>query len=217
MKDLLIKPDAFRKKFDLPINLVYGKLGSIVAKFPWKNIYTQPIVITIEDVYVLAVPNVEEKEFDPLKQALEDLATKRAELLKLDEERIRELKKSMPPEAKTFTEKMLAKTINNVQLHFKNIHIRYEDSFTSPVQFAAGLTLGDLSIYSTDSDWGQEFRTVVNNRMFKLTKLDGLAAYMNCDSGKLFQHQSQKIFEKLFLESIARLDKQPLNYSYGNV
>ena len=31
-------------------------IGKLSAEIPWSNIYTKPVVVTIEDVFVLATP-----------------------------------------------------------------------------------------------------------------------------------------------------------------
>ena len=36
-------------------NLISGKL---TLKIPWKNLYTEPVIATIDGLYALAVPNV---------------------------------------------------------------------------------------------------------------------------------------------------------------
>ena len=51
-----VKPNAF-DSLKLPFRIVHGHIGRIDASVPWMNIYTEPIVIKISDVYVVAVPN----------------------------------------------------------------------------------------------------------------------------------------------------------------
>lgn len=214
LRNLKLKPDAL-KPLELPINMAYGKLGTLILKIPWKNIYTQPIVITMENVYVLATPNTDELPYNAARAEQAERDDKRERLSKLDEKR--ERRRTETPADKTLVEKFVAKTINNLQLHFKNIHIRYEDTVTSAVTMTAGVTLGELSVFSTDAEWGQTYRTTVPNRMFKLAKLDGLALYVNCDRGVLFKDQPVRLYEALFAQSIARLEKRPKGYSYGMV
>ena len=51
-----IKPNAF-DGLKLPFRLVHGHIGSINASVPWLNIYTEPIVIEISDIFAVIVPN----------------------------------------------------------------------------------------------------------------------------------------------------------------
>jgi vacuolar protein sorting-associated protein 13A/C len=49
------------------------------------------------------------------------------------------------PSADTFTEKLVAQIIKNLQIKIRNIHVRYEDKYTDAKRpFAAGVTLESL-------------------------------------------------------------------------
>lgn len=213
LKNLKLKQDAL-KELDLPIQTIYGKLGTLVLKIPWKNLYSQPVVVTIEDLYVLAAPNAAVR-YNAAKQDLAELTAKRAELLKLEELRDRELKKDDPATNKTFTEKLVAQIINNVQIRIKNVHIRYEDQSTSLVPFAFGVTLGSLTVHTTDADWRQTFLSEALKKVYKLANLDGLAVYMNCNT-VMFQSMPEARYDELFLQTIAKMDERPAEYTYGN-
>jgi hypothetical protein len=41
----------------LPVQTVYGHLGSLVLKTSWKNLYYANIEVYIDKLYLLAVPN----------------------------------------------------------------------------------------------------------------------------------------------------------------
>lgn len=50
------------------------------------------------------------------------------------------------PTADTFTEKMVAQVIKNLQVTIKNIHVRFEDKYTNRHRpFVAGVTLEGLN------------------------------------------------------------------------
>lgn len=212
LKNLKLKHDAL-KELDLPIQTIYGKLGTLVLKIPWKNLYSQPVVVTIEDLYVLAAPNAAVR-YNAVKHDMAVLFNKRAELLKLEEQRDRELKRDDPSTNKTFTEKLVAQIINNVQVHIKNVHIRYEDQSTSLVPFAFGVTLGSLTVNTTDADWRQTFLSGALNKVYKLANLDGLAVYMNCNT-PMFQSMPVDKYDGMFLQTIAKMDVRPEEYTYG--
>lgn len=214
LKNLKLKQDAL-KELDLPIQTVYGQLGTLVLKIPWKNLYSLPVVVTIEDLYLLVAPNAAVR-FNAGKQAQTELEAKRSALLKLEELRKRELNKDSPTGAadKTFTEKLVAQIINNVQIRITNVHIRYEDRSTSAVPFALGITLGSLEVHTTDADWKETFLSEALSKVFKVAKLDGLAVYMNCNT-PMFQSMAVDRYDGMFLQTIARKDEQPADYSYG--
>lgn len=61
-----------------------------------------------------------------------------------------------PQEAKkdTFAEKMAMQVIKNLQVKVKNIHVRFEDTFTNPDRpFGFGVTLSELAFETTDENW----------------------------------------------------------------
>lgn len=213
LKNLQLKQSAL-KELDLPVQLVYGQLGKLVLKIPWKNLYSLPVEADVEDLYLLVAPNFA-VNYDAEKQKKIELDTKKSELMKLEEARLRELDKDKPKSDKTFTEKLVAQIINNVQIRIRNVHIRYEDRSTSTIPFAFGITLGGLEVHTTDSDWKKAFLSESLSKVFKVAKLDGLAVYMNCNT-QLFQSRPNDEFIQLFMDTIATSDTRPENFTYGS-
>lgn len=94
-----------------------------MLKIPWKNLYSLPVVADVEDLYLLVAPNAA-VPYNAEKQDKVDWETKKAELDKFDEAKKREQDKDKPKADKSFTEKLVAQIINNVQIHIKNVSIR---------------------------------------------------------------------------------------------
>ena len=70
LSNVSIKPNAF-DALKLPFRIVHGHIDQIEASVPWMNLYSEPIIIHISDVYVVALPNseiafneMEEKQFE---------------------------------------------------------------------------------------------------------------------------------------------------------
>ncbi|XP_052268755.1 intermembrane lipid transfer protein VPS13C-like [Dreissena polymorpha] len=66
LNELDLKESAL-DDLDLPVKIKAGHIGKLTLKIPWKNLYTEPVIATIDGLYALAVPNVgikynEEKE-----------------------------------------------------------------------------------------------------------------------------------------------------------
>jgi vacuolar protein sorting-associated protein 13A/C len=69
----------------------------------------------------------------------------------------------------TFINQLTTKIIDNLQFSMKNIHIRYEDEGADQLQpFAAGVTLGELSAISTNSQWVPTFISEATNTIHKV-------------------------------------------------
>lgn len=171
-----------------------------------------PVVVDIEDLYLLVAPNAV-VSFDLEKAEAAAQAAKLSELEAADAARQREKDKELPVADKTFSEKMVAQIINNVQIHIRNVHIRYEDRSTSSIPFALGITLGSFTVHTTDKDWKQTFLSEALSNVFKVAKLDGLAVYMNC-SIDMFEFHASSEYNRLFLETIAHQSFRPEGYQY---
>lgn len=69
----------------------------------------------------------------------------------------------------SFINQLTTKIVDNLQFSMKNIHIRYEDKGSDQYQpFAAGITLGELSAISTNSEWVPTFISEATNTIHKV-------------------------------------------------
>ena len=41
---------------ELPIEVKYGSIGKLSLKIPWTNLSNSPVIITVQDVFVVAAP-----------------------------------------------------------------------------------------------------------------------------------------------------------------
>lgn len=170
----------------LPIDVVEGHLGQLVLQIPWSNLKNKPVKILIEDVLLLAVPKLEQ-DYDP------DEEERRAQMVKLGRLEDLELANKISNDAnlspeeirknQSFTESLVTKIIDNLQITIKNIHIRYEDHTSVPNHpFSLGISLEELSAVSTNADWDPIFIQDMSNITHKLTTLSSLSVYWNTDS-----------------------------------
>jgi vacuolar protein sorting-associated protein 13A/C len=184
LRDLELRKEAL-DQFKLPINVVEGHLGELTLSIPWSNLRGAPVKVFIEDVYLLASPkeeavyNEEEEERRAQRIKIEKLDS--AELLK---ERSQEgLSQEEQKKNQSFTQSLLTKIVDNLQVSIKNIHIRYEDSISAPGHpFALGVTLEEFSAVSTDGEWNPTFIQVSTKSTHKLATLGALAVYWNTDT-----------------------------------
>ena len=56
LDNIAVKSNAF-DSLNLPFRVTHGHISRIEASFPWKSLYSSPVVIKLSDVYVVAVPN----------------------------------------------------------------------------------------------------------------------------------------------------------------
>ncbi|KAE8441399.1 hypothetical protein EG329_004988 [Mollisiaceae sp. DMI_Dod_QoI] len=184
LRDLELRREAL-DQLKLPINVVEGHLGQLTLKIPWSNLRGQPVQVYIEDVFVLAAPKEDaewdEEEEERRRQAVKLEKLDSAEMLK---ERATEgLSQEEQQKSQSFTESLVTKIVDNLQITVKNIHVRYEDSISAPGHpFALGLTLKEFSAVSTDGNWKPTYIQNSVGTTHKLATLGALALYWNTDT-----------------------------------
>ncbi|KAI1120705.1 hypothetical protein F5Y10DRAFT_272813 [Nemania abortiva] len=184
LRDLELRREAL-DQLKLPINVVEGHLGQLTLTIPWSNLRGAPVKVFIEDVFLLASPKEEAaydaEEEDRRKQRIKMEKLDSAELIK---ERNQEgLSQEEQKKSQSFTESLVTKIVDNLQVTVKNIHVRYEDSISAPGHpFALGVTLEEFSAISTDGQWEPTFIQNTSNTTHKLARLAALAIYWNTDS-----------------------------------
>ncbi|KAK8093549.1 hypothetical protein PG997_000234 [Apiospora hydei] len=187
LRNLELRKEAL-DQLKLPINVAAGHLGELTLVIPWSNLRGAPVKILIEDVFLLASPKEEaaynEEEEERRQQRIKMEKLDSAELLK---ERSQEgLSQEEQKKSQSFTESLVTKIVDNLQVTVKNIHVRYEDSISAPGHpFALGITLEEFSAVSTDGEWKPTFIQNSTKTTHKLAKLGALAVYWNTDT-KLF-------------------------------
>lgn len=211
LNNLILKQSAL-KELDLPVTTLYGHLGKLVLKIPWKNLYSAPVEAIVDKLYVLAVPNTDVR-YNVEKEERGAFEAKKAELARIEAVKKTEADKDKPVADKTFTEKLTAQIVNNVQIKISDIHIRYEDTTTTGYPFAFGVTLSNLSVHTTDKNWMQTLVSESVTKIFKVAQLEMLSVYMNCNT-QLFQEQEPAQYKRLFQESIASKSHKPEGYHY---
>lgn len=155
--------------------------------------------ILIEDIYLLCGPRSQSAK----TQAEDEERELRLKLQKLDEyEAINKSRPEMKDDSKnseTFTQSLLTKIVDNVQVSIKNIHIRYEemDGVFSESSYAVGLTLSELSVVSTNEQWEPSFISITSAIARKLLTLNSLSVYWNTESDSVYHPDQEELFRRL--------------------
>ncbi|KKA27236.1 hypothetical protein TD95_004731 [Thielaviopsis punctulata] len=184
LRDLELRREAL-DQLKLPINVFAGHLGELTLVIPWSNLRGSPVKIMIEDVFLLASPkeesNYDADEEDQRRQRLKMERLESAEMLR---ERNREgMSQEEEQKTQSFTQSLITKIMDNLQIHIKNIHIRYEDSISAPGHpFALGVTLQEFSAITTDAYWKPMFVQDSRDTTHKLASLEALSVYWNTDT-----------------------------------
>lgn len=177
-------------KLQLPIDVLEGHVGNLILQIPYSNLKSKPVKVFIEDVFLLAGPEEghsdagqkrreQAQKLDKL--ALWEVSSERAVLKNAQNEgaAVSETDK----QNQNFTSSLITKIVENVQITIRNIHIRFEEP---NINSSVGLTLGELSAVSANSNWEPAFIANIGSTTQKLVTLDSLALYMDPEMKKNF-------------------------------
>uniref|UniRef100_A0A8C3JPH8 Vacuolar protein sorting 13 homolog C n=1 Tax=Calidris pygmaea TaxID=425635 RepID=A0A8C3JPH8_9CHAR len=192
-------------ELDVPFRIKVGQIDKLTLKIPWKNLYGEAVVATLEGLYLLIVPGAsikydaekeekylqdnKQKELARIEEALQKAAEKGRKRKKYKKHFKRPFKghghsKDKPKEEKkdTFLEKLATQVIKNVQVKITGIHVKYEDD----------VILNLLNAFFP----------------VQLLCLDSLSAYWNIHS-KMYYHGSRE----QILVTYKKTHKQPVSAS----
>lgn len=192
LKNLQLKKESL-DKLDLPLNAKFGHLGELTLQIPWSNLKGKPVRIIIDDVYLLVSPTLDEV-YDAKEEQEKELRMKKEKLENLETLQAAQTQNQGVStdieSSESFTESLITKIVDNLQITIKNIHVRYEDDSTlTEDPYSIGLTLNELSAISTDSEWVPSFIAITQQFARKLLTLKNLSCYMNTNSASIIEEE----------------------------
>ncbi|XP_075288131.1 intermembrane lipid transfer protein VPS13C isoform X2 [Opisthocomus hoazin] len=214
LDNLQIKENAL-SELDIPFRIKVGQIDKLTLKIPWKNLYGEAVVATLEGLYLLIVPGASMK-YDAEKEEKYLQDNKQKELARIEEALQKSAEKDKPKEEKkdTFLEKLATQVIKNVQVKITGIHVKYEDDITDPqCPISLGMTLGELSLLTTNENWTPSILNEAAKIIYKLLCLDSLSAYWNIQS-KMYYHGSREQILEQLKRGIPCSGNQPQDYQY---
>ncbi|XP_063952525.1 intermembrane lipid transfer protein VPS13A-like isoform X3 [Lytechinus pictus] len=214
LQNLFVKEGAL-DELDLPVKIKVGNIGKLTLKIPWKNIYSAPVVATLEGLYVVAAPNADIK-YNAEKDKKQKFEAKQRTLQRVEDAKTKEKEKDKvkDPKADSFAEKLAMQVVKNVQVKVCDIHIRYEDRTTNPkAPFALGATLQNISLETTDENWLPCVVDQTVQLVHKMLRLDSLAVYFNTGSDMYTTKDRQEMLD-IMKSSIGTEGSIPKGYQY---
>lgn len=190
LENLPLRKDALRH-LGIPIEIKAGHIGKVKLQIPIRQLRSAPWVILIERLYLVAGP----LSLDDWDQAAEELADQERKLAALDAieacwrlESDSSATNSAPSTyyASSYSSWLnygtgiITDIVENMQLHIRDVHIRYEDSTSAQGACACGLTVESLSAQSCAANWTPQFTTHRDGGSelsFKTIELRKLAVY----------------------------------------
>ncbi|KAM4744636.1 intermembrane lipid transfer protein VPS13C isoform 3-T3 [Anableps anableps] len=83
LENLRVKENAL-SEFDVPFKIKAGQIGKLTLKIPWKNLYNDAVVATLDGLYLLVVPGATIK-YDAAKEERYQQEAKQRELQRIEE------------------------------------------------------------------------------------------------------------------------------------
>ncbi|XP_043958536.1 vacuolar protein sorting-associated protein 13C isoform X2 [Gambusia affinis] len=83
LENLRVKENAL-SEFDVPFKVKAGQIGKLTLKIPWKNLYGDAVVATLDGLYLLVVPGATIK-YDAAKEERYQQEAKQKELQRIEE------------------------------------------------------------------------------------------------------------------------------------
>ncbi|XP_070411206.1 intermembrane lipid transfer protein VPS13C isoform X2 [Nothobranchius furzeri] len=214
LENLRVKENAL-SEFDVPFKVKAGQIEKLTLKIPWKNLYSEAVVATLEGLYLLVVPGATIK-YDAAKEERYQQEAKQKELQRIEEALLTAARRDKPQEEKkdTFVEKLATQVIKNVQVKISSIHLRYEDDLTDPQRpLSVGVTLSELSLQTTDENWKSCILNEAAKIIYKLGRLECLCAYWNVNSQMFYKNQWEDVVD-LLKAGVCSKDQEVLQYQY---
>uniref|UniRef100_A0A670ZC06 Vacuolar protein sorting 13 homolog C n=1 Tax=Pseudonaja textilis TaxID=8673 RepID=A0A670ZC06_PSETE len=189
LDNLLIKENAL-SELDVPFRVKAGQIDKLTLKIPWKNLYGEAVIASLEGLYLLVVPGASIKyDAEKEEQYLQD--NKQKELSRIEEALQKSAEKDKPKEQKkdTFLEKLATQVIKNVQVKITGIHIKYEDDVSGPEAVLTVAAPHQLPLF------------------FQLLSLDSLSVYWNVESEMYYRSSREQILSLMSLSLFLKVFK----------
>uniref|UniRef100_A0A3Q3JJ33 Vacuolar protein sorting 13 homolog C n=1 Tax=Monopterus albus TaxID=43700 RepID=A0A3Q3JJ33_MONAL len=213
LENLKVKENAL-SEFDVPFKVKAGQI-KLTLKIPWKNLYSDAVVVVLDGLYLLVVPGA--IKYDAAKEEHHQQEVKQRELQRIEEAlQMAGRRKSQEEKKDTFVEKLATQVIKNLQVKISSIHLRYEDDLLDPEHpLSMGVTLSELSLQTTDENWKLCILNEAAKIIYKLGRLECLCAYWNVNSPVFYKGSWEDIVLQDQLKcGISSKDQELPHYQY---
>ncbi|EFA79338.1 hypothetical protein PPL_07756 [Heterostelium album PN500] len=208
LTNLELKEDALANlPINLPITVKKGFLGRLELKVPWKDLKSKPVIVNIDSIFALAVPQTANYKYDEEAEKKKERETKKKRIENY--EWLKSIKEAeteqIGKQDDTFTGRLVTKIIDNLQIVINKVHIRFEHKNEIGRLYAIGVTLDKISAQSTDERWIPSFiDSTKSNIIRKLAEMHSLGVYID-DSAQSMQNLSTQEFSDAFYNAIPSL------------
>ncbi|OMJ29920.1 Vacuolar protein sorting-associated protein 13 [Smittium culicis] len=216
LRNLSLRKDAL-DSLNLPLDIIRGNIGTLSLTIPWSNLKGKPVIVSIEDVTMITVEQIQEG-------IQRELAQKMKQLEELDYQLNSFVGDNNDKTDNSYYGQLVNKIIDNLQITIKNIHLKYEDTDSNLDRpFSIGAVLSSLSIVSTDENWTPMFVQNSSSITYKKLDLENFFFYLDnslpSSSFSINQIEGrdfQPVLHKTILNPVAGSGKLMINKSAEN-
>lgn len=186
------------EKMNLPLTVKEGYLDTLEVKIPWTNLDKQAVQITITGVHLLVGPvdfsvltvdraaaRCRNKRKEHLEKAERVIEFSAANHLDTDSSNTDDMVKNA-----SYKRKLMRKMIKNLEVSFRDVHIRYEDCSTLLHEnFNFGMTVDSIVFKSSNEREDNSSATetkgpdgILSQMSYKLVTFINFAVYWNIET-----------------------------------
>ena len=177
---LTLKLSAF-EALDLPVAVANGRLGSVRVKVPWRNLGSEPMLISIETLHLLLTPLPASAASAEAvaREAASALATKREALAAWES-----VQDGGKEEGLSWVDaqvdKLVRSLLQRLEVTIRDVHVRVQE-YLGEGALAAGIVLQSLRIVDLPAPTRGDARTIaqkVERLVRKSVTIEGLGVYL---------------------------------------
>ena len=212
LHNVKLKTDKLFRNFNL--SFVHGVVKTLEVQIPWTALMNSPVRINIDGVYLQVKPmnvsaldkNQTRNRLRIMKQEKIAFADKFIDFdkggkndngdeddddnsdsdLNSDEDSRREKRaRKKNDKEKGWMETWTSKIVDNLEISFKNIHVRYNTHALNGNTYSAGVTLSSFVLTTCDANWSTSFIARSDEPIRKLCKVENFGIYWNMTSQSL--------------------------------
>ena len=203
----------------LPIAVEEGILGGLQIVIPWNELSTKPVVVTINDLWVVAKPLA---SFDFTQESEEDLERKFKEKLqrldhlqaKWEQQEAKRWGGVSTTKAPGIVERIVHTVSELIEVNVNHVHVMFEDITSHEEQpYTMGVAIDSIFLRSehSSSERGSAVPTAGHKDMTKLIDIHGFRVYLN--SEKVSQLRTFPISSSK-LKEYSAIEHRQENYSH---
>jgi vacuolar protein sorting-associated protein 13D len=176
LEKLILKKDALHK-LRLPVEVKCGYIGKLRLEVPVRYIKSQPWVVQIDQLYMIAGP-LDLEKFDAEEEKMAAQARKRAKLFAMEQNWKEEQQRGGSSWFwSSFASSFTSTIAENLQVTINDIHLRYEDPEVGGAKpLVIGMMIEQLTSQSTDENWVPQF-TSGGDKSYKIVNISNISAY----------------------------------------